>query len=80
MIRDEESIARVRLAARVIVQLRCRSGQPLLPSEVAQLRFFAESEEESAMPLEKLALTIIERERSRMGYPPQSGPGLGNCN
>jgi hypothetical protein len=69
----------VKLAARVIVQLRCRSGEPLLPSEVAQLRFFAESEAES-MPLEKLALTIIQRERERIGHPPHSELGFGDRN
>jgi hypothetical protein len=80
MIRDDESIARVKLAVRVLLQVRCRSGQPLLPSEVAQLRFLGESEEESVMPLEKLAITIIERERDRMGIPPQSEFGFGGRN
>lgn len=80
MIPNEQSIARVKLAARVLIQLRCRSGQPLLQSEIAHLRFFAESADESAMPLEKLAIAIIERERGRMGYPPPSEPGSAGCN
>ena len=71
-----ESVARVKLAARVLLQVRYHSGQPLLQSEIARLRFFAECEEEAAAPLEKLAITIIERERTRMGYPPQSASGF----
>ena len=74
--RNEELIARVKLATRVLLQVRYHSGQPLLQSEIAHLRFFAESEEEAAMPLEKLAVTILERERTRVGYPPQSESGF----
>ena len=40
---------------------------PLLLREIAQLRFLAESDVESKMPLDQLAQTVIERERKRMG-------------
>jgi hypothetical protein len=80
MIRDEESIVRVKLATRVLIRVRCRCGQSLLQSEVAQLRFLAECDDETSMPLEKLAIAIIERERRRMGIPPQAELGFSGRN
>jgi len=67
MPRTVESDARIKLAGRILLQLRTRIGQPLLLSEIAQLRFLAESDVESKMPLDQLAQTVIERERKRMG-------------
>jgi hypothetical protein len=67
MLRNEESEARIRLAGRVLVQTVFAGGPPVLLSEIAQLRFFAESDEERAMPVEQLARIIIERERRLMG-------------
>ncbi len=79
MPRTQESDARIKLAGRILVQLRTRSGQPLLQSEVAQLRFLAESDEELKMPVDELAQTVIERERKRMGieFPHDALPGGG---
>jgi hypothetical protein len=71
MIRNEESIARVELASRVLIQFRYRTGQPLLQSEIAQLHFLAEADDELKLPLDRLALAIIDRERKRMRIPPQ---------
>ena len=78
MIRDEDSVARVRLAGRILKQIRCGGGQPIILSdlsEIAQLRFLAESNEEAEMPLDKLALKVIEREGMRMGI---SSPRVGD--
>jgi len=38
-------------------------------SEIAHLRFLAESDEEMAMGPDRLAQTVIEREGRRMGIP-----------
>jgi len=72
---NKESAARVRLAGRILTQWKYRGGQPIVPVEIAQLRFLAESDEEREMPIEKLALAVIERERRRIGYPPPE-PGF----
>jgi hypothetical protein len=69
MVVNDDSVARIKLANRILIQTRCGGGQPLLQSEIAQLRFLAEGEEESVMPLDKLAQKIIEREARRMGMP-----------
>jgi hypothetical protein len=69
MVRNEESDARIKLAGRILIQTRFGGRQPILLSEIAQLRFLAESDEEREMPLAGLALVVIERERDRMGYP-----------
>lgn len=69
----EESAARIKLAGRILLQLRTGGGQPIIPSEIAHLRFLAESDEEGQMPLDKLAETVIWREGRRMGYPPAMG-------
>ncbi len=63
MSRTQESDAQIKLAGRILLQLRTRGGQPLLLSKIAQLRFLAESDDELNMPLDQLAQTVIERER-----------------
>lgn len=65
--RNEDSRVRLKLAGRILTQIRYGGGPPILPSEIAQLQFLAESESEAAMPLDQLAQTVIERERKRMG-------------
>lgn len=78
-VRNEDSTARVKLAARILIQRRCGGGPPILLSEIAELRFLAESDEEREMPIEELAQVVIERERKRMGFPPPDHglPNLG---
>ena len=67
MARSVDSDGRIKLAGRILLQLRSKSGQPILQSEIAQLRFLAESNDEMQMPLDQLAQTVIERECKRMG-------------
>jgi hypothetical protein len=76
MVRNEESDTRIKLAGRILIQTRFGGRQPILLSEIAQLRFLAESDEELEMPLARLALVVIERERERMGYR-RPGPEIG---
>ena len=73
----EEAAARIRLAGRILRQLRFHDAQPLVPAEMAQLQFLAESDEERAMPVEKLAMAILQRETRRLGFPPASNGGPG---
>ena len=81
MLRNKESEARIKLAGRLLVQMKSGDRQPILPNEIAQLRFLAESKEESEMPLDRLAQTIIERERNRMGIQfPEIGLGSSRRN
>jgi hypothetical protein len=61
------SVARIKLAGRFLKQMRSGGGQPITLSEVGQLRFLAESDEEMELRLDQLALTVIERESKRMG-------------
>jgi len=68
--RDPDSVARAKLAGRILWQTRFRDRQPILLSEIAQLRFFAESDAEREMPPDELARLILARESKRMGYPP----------
>ncbi len=72
MQRSEESDARLRLAVRILMQMRCWDRQPILQSEVAELRFLAESEDEMKLPLGELAAAILRRETTRMGFPPHA--------
>ena len=75
---SQESIVRLKQAGRILVQTICGGGQPILLSEVAQLRLLAESDEErTIMPLAKLARVVIERERRRIGIPPPDARQLG---
>jgi len=72
-----DSAARIKLAGRILMQLRLKAGQPLLLSEIAQLRFLAESGDELNLPLEELARTVIARESKRLGFRfPAPGDGL----
>jgi len=74
MVRNKDSAARVKLAGRILTQIRRGEGQSIVFDEIAQLRSLAESAEEFAMPVDQLAQTVIERERKRMGIPsPQHG-------
>jgi hypothetical protein len=63
---DPDSAARLKLAGRILTK-RLGGGPPVLLSEIAQLRFLAESDEERAMPIDRLARRVIERERERSG-------------
>ena len=63
----EDSATPIKLAARVVLQIRCGGGQPIIPSEVGRLRFLAESADEFEMPLDRLGEAVIERECRRMG-------------
>jgi hypothetical protein len=47
-----------------------RDGRPILLSEIAELQFPAESDEQRALPPEKLAVEIVKRESRRLGFPP----------
>jgi len=67
--RNEESDKRVKLAGRILMRMRCGAGPPILPSEIAHLRFLAESEEELAMSVEQLVVSVLDREHRRMGIP-----------
>jgi hypothetical protein len=59
----EDRAARLHLAKRILMG-RIGSGQPPVTLEdIAQLRFWAETDEERAMPIEKLADAILRRER-----------------
>jgi len=69
MVRNKESEARIKLAGRILIRIRCGGGPPILPDEIARLRFLAECDRELAMPVEALAQVIIGRERARMGIP-----------
>jgi hypothetical protein len=73
MLRNEESVGRIKLAARILIQVRCGGGQPIILSEIAQLRFLAESDEELRMPFEQLARIVLERESKRIGFDPVDG-------
>jgi hypothetical protein len=58
-------------------------GRPILLSEIAELRFLAETDEEREMPLRELVHTVLQRETRRMGirYPaPGLGPGPTSLN
>ncbi len=68
----EEASRRIRLAGKILIRRGFENGPPVLLSEIAQLQFLAESDEERALPAEKLAVIVIERERKRMGHPPPS--------
>lgn len=46
---------------------RLGHGPPVTLNEIAELRFFAESDEERDLPLEELARVIMIRESRRMG-------------
>jgi len=71
---DAESAARIKLAGRILARGMSGGGPPVLLSEIAQLRFLAESDAERAMLIEKLAVAVIDRERRRMGIRhPQDG-------
>jgi hypothetical protein len=72
---DPESAARINLAGRILARrMSGGDGPPVLLSEIAQLRFLAESDEEREMPIERLAVVVIDRERRRMGIrPPHHG-------
>jgi len=67
---DEQSRSRLKLAGRVLLQLSCGGGQPLLLSEIAELQFLAESGEERNLPLDQLERAIIKRETRRSGVRP----------
>jgi hypothetical protein len=63
----DDSTARLRLAARILMR-RMRTGQPPVTlEEIAQLRFWAETDEEREMPIENLARAILLRESKRNG-------------
>ncbi len=68
----EEASRRIRLAGKILIRRGFGNGPPVLLSEIAQLQFLAESDEERALPAEKLAVIVIDRERTRMGHPPPS--------
>ena len=66
MERNEESTARLRLAWRIFREMSFR-GRPILLSEIAELRFLAETDEEREMPINELVLAVTQRELKRMG-------------
>jgi hypothetical protein len=66
----EESRARLKLAWRIFRQRRLKDGRPVLLSEIAELRFLAETDEERAMTDEALAQAVTQRELRRLGIDP----------
>jgi len=88
MERNEESMARIRLAWRIFREMSL-GGRPVLLSEIAELRFLAETDEEREMPIRDLVLAVTQRELKRMGvrYPASGfsggfgrGPGPASLN
>lgn len=77
MERNEESMARIRLAWRIFREMRL-GGRPILLSEIAELRFLAETDEEREMPVKELVLAVTKREMKRMGIRDPFSGGMGS--
>ena len=71
---DADAKARIKLAGRILMQTTVQGGPPVTLNDIAELRFWAESDEERNLPPAKLAQIILEREQKRVGYPPLKRP------
>jgi hypothetical protein len=77
MAANEDSVARIKLVWRIMRQRMLGDSYPVLLSEIAELRFLAESDDERAMSDEDLARAVLNRECRRMGFDPATfGRGL----
>jgi hypothetical protein len=63
----DDSMARLRLAKRILMQKLGTGQPPVTLGDIAQLRFLAETDEEREMPVEKLAAAVIQRETKTKG-------------
>lgn len=71
---NENAKARIKLAGRMIMQATVKGGPPVTLDDIAQLRFWAESDGERDLPPAQLARIILLREQERLGYPPLKNP------
>ena len=63
---DADSLVRVQLACHILYESVARTQGAVTPEQIAELRSFAESEEEREMQLDELARAIVRREQARM--------------
>lgn len=63
---DSDSLVRVQLACHILYESVARTPGGVTPEQIAELRSFAESDEEHEMQLDELARVIVHREQMRI--------------